>query len=130
MLGDTALHLLAGPIHRFASPKPSTQGTEKPAQGHKQRLETESLDLLGYILRCMHAHKKCKGSAALINIVNNYGNTALVVAILYDNKEAARLLLEGGADPRIRGELNTCLGTEWETVDTVKEYTDFGHANQ
>lgn len=39
-----------------------------------------------------------------INCQNDYGNTPIVNAVLYDNVEAARKLLAHGADPWIAGE--------------------------
>lgn len=39
-----------------------------------------------------------------INNCNRYGDTALIVAVLYDHYHAAKALLEHGADPNARGE--------------------------
>jgi len=41
-----------------------------------------------------------------LNDPNIYGDTALIAAVIYNNVAAAKLLLDIGADPNIRGEYN------------------------
>ncbi|KAH9232035.1 hypothetical protein K456DRAFT_38199 [Colletotrichum gloeosporioides 23] len=98
-LGDTALHILAGPVHR-----PAGLVSPEDQLARLEGLEPQSLTLLEELLDMIS-----EGSFEQIdpiNMVNNYGNTAFVVALLYRNVPAARVLLEHGADASITGELD------------------------
>lgn len=82
-LGDTPLHLLAGDNNPYGS---STDGGR----------------LLGFLLNDFpEVRDLCSG---YINSKNNYGDTPLVVAVLYNNIECVQLLLDHGADPHEPGE--------------------------
>ncbi|KAI7785361.1 hypothetical protein LA080_007195 [Diaporthe eres] len=82
-LGDTPLHLLAGDKSPYGS---STDGG--------RLLESLLNDL-------PEVRELC---SSYINSKNNYGDTPLVVAVLYNNIECVQLLLDHGADPYEPGE--------------------------
>ncbi|KAI3552366.1 hypothetical protein CSPX01_00115 [Colletotrichum filicis] len=93
-LGDTALHLLSG-APRFPEPLE----------------EINQLALLKYLLRNDEEALRLPGPMAsactradYVNLRNDYGNTALSIAVLYGYEECVRLLLKSGADPNVRGE--------------------------
>lgn len=75
-LGETALHIL------------SALPTE------------EDVELLRAVL------SGSSGPLYCLNHQNLYGDTALIIAVICENMEAVKLLLELGADPNIRGEYN------------------------
>lgn len=82
-LGDTAFHLLAGNTTPVGS---STEGSR----------------LLRLLLEdCPELQEPCLSS---INNKNDFGDTPLIIAVLYNNIECAQLLLEHGADPFKLGE--------------------------
>ncbi|KAK2778950.1 hypothetical protein CKAH01_11541 [Colletotrichum kahawae] len=98
-LGDTALHILAGPVHR-----PAGLASPENQLARLEGLEPQSQTLLEELLDMIS-----EGSFEQrdpINMANNYGNTALVVALLYRNVPGARALLVHGADANIKGELD------------------------
>jgi ankyrin repeat protein len=82
-LGDTAFHLLAGDTRPAGS---STEG------GRLLRLLLEG---------CPELREPSLGS---IDKKNDFGDTPLIIAVLYDNIECAQLLLKHGADPYKLGE--------------------------
>ncbi|KAH8747610.1 ankyrin repeat-containing domain protein, partial [Diaporthe sp. PMI_573] len=84
-LGDTPFHLLAGDTRPAGS---STEG------GRLLKL------LLG---DCPELQEPCSGS---INNKNEFGDTPLIMAVLYNNIECAQLLLKHGADPYKQGEFD------------------------
>lgn len=73
-LGDTILHFLAGSI------------------------DNGSCELLAFILK---NKDECRKS---INERNCYGNTPLIVAVLYHQRHCANTLLQYGANRHLRGE--------------------------
>lgn len=82
-LGDTVFHLLAGDT--------------RPAG-----FSIEGGRLLKLLLQgCPELQEPCLGS---INNKNDFGNTPLIIAVLYNNLECAQLLLKHGADPYKLGE--------------------------
>lgn len=103
LLGDTALHILAGPVQ--PSIIPSTESSKVVDTNFEVGLELESIKLLKIIL-AMISDGAYVSTSDPVNMISDYGNTALVVALLYRNVPGARLLLEHGADPRVRGELD------------------------
>lgn len=123
-LGDTALHLLSGPVH-WDNPSDSLS---LETQQREFKLEIESLDILRYLLRRMHTYVRRATDDKPLDSVNNYGNTALVVSMLYGNTEASKLLLESGARRDITGELKSLsTGPESEGPDpetTISNYHD------
>jgi hypothetical protein len=105
-LGDTALHILAGypsgsiELLRYLLGEPGTIPTD---------LVVENLQ------------SACR---AHINLQNNYGNTPLVVAILYNHVDCVGLLLSQGADTKICGEggysaLDFAIERQYIEADTL-----------
>lgn len=82
-LGDTAFHLLAGDTRPAGS---STEG------GRLLKLLLED---------CPELQEPCLSS---IDNKNDFGDTPLIIAVLYNNIECAQLLLKHGADPYKLGE--------------------------
>lgn len=73
-LGDTILHFLAGSI------------------------DNDSRELLAFILE---NNEECRNS---IDEGNCYGNTPLVVAVLYNQRHCAQTILKYGANRHLKGE--------------------------
>ena len=86
-LGDTILHSLAGNVWL----EPNSENTEGYVLLNLLLHDTE---LEGFRLACLQD----------IDTQNNYGNTPLVIATLYNHVEYVRLLLESGANVNVRGE--------------------------
>lgn len=109
--GDCLLHyILRTPSTRFSSDKTSVvkvlleNGAEPFA--HDRHGDTSL-----HILAGMNSEDHALFSLFLqpsihtyINRRNRYGDTALIIAVIYDHYDAARALLEFGADPNARGE--------------------------
>lgn len=86
--GDTVLHLLCGPLGSALS-----SIDEEP-----------NLALLHFLLDGKPAPSFLSGELNVIDFRNDYGNTPLLVAVLYGFEGCVKYLLERGADPEIRGE--------------------------
>ncbi|KAK1975586.1 ankyrin repeat-containing domain protein, partial [Colletotrichum cereale] len=86
--GDTVLHLLCGPL-----------GSNPPSLD-----EQMNLALLHFVLDGKRTPPSSTGELNVINFRNDYGNTPLLVAVLYGFEGCVTYLLERGADPEIRGE--------------------------
>lgn len=81
--GDTVFHLLCGPLGSALD-------------------EDENLAVLRYLLE--EGFAGSPQDLDIVNFRNDFGNTPLLVAVLYGFSKCVEYLLETGADPEIRGE--------------------------
>ena len=80
--GNTAIHILAGAT------------------------DEDGLRLLEVLIRDQITASDAQRRGSILDVVNKAGNnTALIIAVQRNNEHQARLLLENGASPHIRGEL-------------------------
>lgn len=101
-LGDTALHILAG--HSSGSIELLKHLLGEPGNGFTDLA-------LGNLQAACRAH---------INVQNNYGNTPLVVAVLYNHIDYISLFLSYGADTKICGEWG-CSALDFATIRQYNE---------
>ena len=97
----------------------SKSGQEKFGSPLLTAVQSNNLKLVGLVLK--------NGGEEQINIKDNYGNTPLSVAIINNNKEMIKLLLEYGARPD-KDNLNDSLlfSCEKNDIEVAKLLLEFG----
>jgi ankyrin repeat protein len=96
--------------------------------------EPESHDLLSFLLEgdttdLSDVRTACK---ECINQQNDFGDTPLIVAVLYNQRFSVELLLRSGADMQIRGEfdmtaLEYAISRSYhDVIDVLRQYSKQG----